>query len=472
LKQIVPSNVCLQCEGCCRFESDTTEWRPLVCQEERVRAVNEELTDVPLSARTIDARGYLHATRCTDTCFPCQYFSMKDYSCVVYGRRPFECALYPFVFYRKGEERWLSVHLPCPYVRDRIHTDEFQGHVRFMREWLSGPGVQQFLRRNPSLFHEYLGFEHELEHVCPVEWSSFQIGPFLMALKPAFEEVMKGQKPEISAQSFAGMAIWSDFFSFENRMIDGALCVFASDQAGTFLYMPPVTEALVPAVIEKCFDMMDQVNSGQGVSRVEHVSQSQLGMFPPDRYESEFKTEEYCYLRQELIDLKGNVYKSHRSDYNRAEKSYDLKLRDFSKKDAESCLKLFDRWADVKRQGCEDDMSRYMLEDSRWAHRIVMENMEDLGVFGRVLLANGKLCGYTFGYPLNEETFCVLFEVTDPDYKGIPTFIFREFCASPELASYRYINVMDAMGLEGVRRAKESFHPVKKEPVYIVRRKA
>ncbi len=471
LKQIVPSDICLQCEGCCRFESDTTEWRPLVCQEERVRTMNEEATEVPFSIQTVDAFGYLHATRCGGECFPCQYFSMTDYSCAVYNRRPFECALYPFVFYRKGEERWLSVHLPCPYVRDQLHTEEFQGHIRFMKEWLVNPGIQQFLRRNPSVFHEYSGFEHELAHVCQVQWNTFQAGPFLMELKPVFEQAMKEKQPDISAQSFAGIAAWSDFFSFEQRTIDGALCVFASDQIGTFLYMPPIAETCSPTAVEACFDIMERVNSGSGISRIEHVAQNQLAFFPPEQYDVQFKTDEYCYQRQDILDLKGNAYKSQRSEYNRAKSCGSLEVRNYEKKDFEDCLSLYAHWAQAKGQVIQDEMARYMLEDNRWAHRTVLDNVEEFGVIGKVLLIDGKIRGYTFGYPLNQETFCVLFEVTDPDYKGISTFIFREFCSSVEAAPYRYVNVMDAMGLEGVRQAKESFHPFKKEAVFVVRRK-
>src|SRR3989442_1000484 len=63
-------------------------------------------------------------------------------------------------------------------------------------------------------------------------------------------------------------------------------------------------------------------------------------------------------------------------------------------------------------------------------------------------------------------TFCILFEIADRNVKGLGAYTFREFCR--ELESYELINTMDDSGLEGLRRAKLAYHPLRLIESYIV----
>ena len=106
-----------------------------------------------------------------------------------------------------------------------------------------------------------------------------------------------------------------------------------------------------------------------------------------------------------------------------------------------------------------------MLEDSRSAHRIAIAHAEALGLLGRVVRIDEEIRGYTFGYPLNADIFCVLFEITDLEIKGLAQFIYREFCKEL-VGTYRWINAMDDSGLENLKRVKRSYHPVELLPSY------
>jgi hypothetical protein len=91
---------------------------------------------------------------------------------------------------------------------------------------------------------------------------------------------------------------------------------------------------------------------------------------------------------------------------------------------------------------------------------------------------DGRLAAYTFGYPLpislapqeggegEGSVFCILFEIADRAVKGLSQFIFREFCR--ELEPYEFINTMDDSGLDGLRRAKLAYHPVRLVESFIV----
>ena len=49
----------------------------------------------------------------------------------------------------------------------------------------------------------------------------------------------QGPRP-LSGFSFVSVFAWCDFFDFEFKMIGKSLCVFAHQEEGCFLYLPPL----------------------------------------------------------------------------------------------------------------------------------------------------------------------------------------------------------------------------------------
>lgn len=80
----------------------------------------------------------------------------------------------------------------------------------------------------------------------------------------------------------------------------------------------------------------------------------------------------------------------------------------------------------------------------------------------------GKIVAYTFGYFLNSEIFCDLLEVADKGFRGLATYIFKQFCADPVLQSVKFINVMDDFAMETVKWTKMSFRPALLLPTYSI----
>ena len=80
---------------------------------------------------------------------------------------------------------------------------------------------------------------------------------------------------------------------------------------------------------------------------------------------------------------------------------------------------------------------------------------------GLCLRAGGKILAFTMGNRISETAFDVNFEKAYADVPGAYPLINREFARDlrekyPELL---YLNREDDMGLEGLRKAKESYYP-------------
>lgn len=132
------------------------------------------------------------------------------------------------------------------------------------------------------------------------------------------------------------------------------------------------------------------------------------------------------------------------------------------------CLDLYDRWAKDRRVAQQDPIALEMLEENRLVHTRALSYAQAIGLIGRVLVVDGKIVGYSFGYELTPSIFCILFELTDRHVQGSATAIFKEFCLDPCVRSYDEINVMDDLGLKHLRQTKLSFRPTRMVSSYVV----
>ena len=227
----------------------------------------------------------------------------------------------------------------------------------------------------------------------------------------------------------------------------------------------PMGRSLSQKVICRAYGFLLEANRANQIARIENVPVDLVPFLREIGFHAIQKETEYLYETNALIQLKGNRYKSKRSTYNILIRNHPtVQLFPYQCDHLSDCLALYESWYQERSAQSHDDIYRAMLEDSRHSHRIGLMNYEALGLVGNVVFINGSLKGYTFGYPLNSEIFCILFEVTDLAVKGLAQFLFREFCR--EQAAYRWINTMDDSGLENLKRVKLSYRPAKQFPSY------
>lgn len=288
------------------------------------------------------------------------------------------------------------------------------------------------------------------------------------------DEFLGAQVHHHSSFSFVNIFIWSDFFDFRFEIINDYLCIFAVHEPGCFLYLPPFKKEadknFLP-VVDECFKIMGKENRSPSVSRIENVTVAEFEFFPMDQFSFLQKSYEYCYFKEDLIHLKGNALKSKRGAFNHFVKNYPCEFLAFSPEMILECLSLYDEWSQNRRQRSTDEIYHHMLQENRSVYEKAMRYYEELGLIGRVVLVKGEIVGYSFGFPLNSQTFCILFEITRLDFPGLSVFLFSKFCEAPQLEDYKLINAMDGFGMKNIEAAKMSFRPSVLLPSYAVARK-
>lgn len=77
---------------------------------------------------------------------------------------------------------------------------------------------------------------------------------------------------------------------------------------------------------------------------------------------------------------------------------------------------------------------------------------------GGVLYADSAPVAMTMGSLINRSTFDVIFEKALTDYEGSYAKINNEFAKT--LVGFEFINREEDMGIDSLRKAKLSYHPV------------
>lgn len=286
--------------------------------------------------------------------------------------------------------------------------------------------------------------------------------------KAIFDRFLRRPGHRLSVYSFSNIYVWKGLFDIYWAIIEGNLCVFFRDNIGAFLYLAPLGGGKNANLIKEVFKLLDGFNKNKDISRIENIEEADIDFYSGLGYDCQLKSRDYLCSRLSLTKLQGDQFKSKRASFNYFVKHYDFEYLPFSLSDAEGCSSLYNIWKGQRENGVNDPVYRGMLSDTRACLEVALSHYRNLGLIGRVVKINKEIKGFTFGFKLSADTFCILYEITDLSVKGLSQFIFREF--SSELKGYNYINVMDDSGLENLKKVKLSYRPVELVPAYIVTR--
>jgi hypothetical protein len=283
-----------------------------------------------------------------------------------------------------------------------------------------------------------------------------------------FERFLALSGHELSVYNFSNIYIWKKLFKIQWQLIEDNLCIFFLDKMGCFLYLAPLGAKINSSVTDEVFSIMDRFNRNKEISRIENIEAKDLAFYQGAGYLCRDKFGEYLCSRESLAGLKGNKFKSQRASFNYFDKHYKFKYLPFASRHKKDCLRLYLEWMASRKNKKSESVYQGMLRDSRAALEVLLGASRGLNVTGRVVEIEGKIRAFTFGFELNKDTFCILYEITDLSIKGLAQFIFRRFCA--ELEGYKYINIMDDSGLENLRKVKLSYRPLRLIPAFVITR--
>jgi len=162
---------------------------------------------------------------------------------------------------------------------------------------------------------------------------------------------------------------------------------------------------------------------------------------------------EYIYSAIKLTQLEGHLLKPKRNQVNHFVKHNRWKYN-FICKDNIDKVKTFNTlWDDYKTVGEQPSLMKENM-----ALEEAFNYFFELNMQGIILQIEDEVVAFSIGFPLNEDTFLVLFEKADRNCKGAYSMINKLF-ANEISKKYTYINRAEDAGVDGLRKAKLSYLP-------------
>ena len=242
------------------------------------------------------------------------------------------------------------------------------------------------------------------------------------------------------------------------------------------LYWSPL--ALNEQALEKAIAILESY----GAKTIANVSEYQKELYERLGYTITPSRDyfEYLYLPENLIELKGKKYHSKRNFINGFTIPYEF--RSYEEKDRENLNELLFKWSYLHIDNGVD----YSNEEGWHLHEIrekilndpeikalsaVLDDLDGYNCFADVLtIEDGKIIGFALGEILPSGIGAIYFEKGDVEYKGIYPLLDNAFCKKHFAGGVRYINKQEDMGLEGLRKSKLSYNPIKFAERYVARK--
>jgi uncharacterized protein len=261
--------------------------------------------------------------------------------------------------------------------------------------------------------------------------------------------------PETSEWTFTNLFIWRSHYGFEWSIYKDWLLVTCRESADSRYAMQPIGPPSRWEAVEVLLSWL-RTEKGERSPRIEKADTRLIG--EPGRpgnlsVEPTREHFDYVYLRDDLVQLAGNRYRSKRNHINKVLRTYSFAYVPLDPAHVDDCLEVQEKWCLARR--CEDDLNLL----GEWeAIREVLAHFDALKVRGGAVVVDGKVEAFTIGELLNRETAVIHIEKANPEIEELYSVVNQQ-CAENCWEQVSYINREQDLGIPGLREAKLSYHP-------------
>src|SRR3989338_2885417 len=274
--------------------------------------------------------------------------------------------------------------------------------------------------------------------------------------KQIFDEFFLKYPPSISEFTFTNIFSWRLAKKHEFSVLDSHLIIsfFASSKRKFYQPVGAIPEKIMLKIFEKFPD-----------SSFERVEKGVAEKLTNLNVRHDRDMDDYIYKLSELMELKGDKYSPKRNFIRRCEE-YSPQVCILDDDTAESFFEMQEKWC--SKRNCSADKSLY-AEDI--AVKEALANFKEFNLFGICVRINNKIAAFAIGEPLNKNIFVEHFEKADPSFVGIHQYLLHKFVSKiPE--RFEFINREQDLGIEGIRKSKLSYYPIRIVEKFSVRKKS
>jgi len=270
---------------------------------------------------------------------------------------------------------------------------------------------------------------------------------------------------------FNTLYMWQHLYKTGYYIGDGFAVIVAEYEGNTFSILPLAEKEDMPRVIQFVVDYFEKEQKKiyfRGITQevVDFLKENYPGKF---NYIEERDLFDYVYDGESMRELKGrkNVKKRNHINYFKKEYEGRYEYRLLDEKDFDACLELVQEWTSNKEENdaVDEEMEEEIIGIKKLFenYSILKDKLKIAGIF-----IDGKLEAFTMGEYINPNMALIHIEKANPVIRGLYPFINQQFLVN-EFSDVEFVNREEDLGIEGLRKAKLSYHPVRFVEKYTVR---
>lgn len=277
--------------------------------------------------------------------------------------------------------------------------------------------------------------------------------------KNTFDSYLAPFNSEASELSFTNLYMWRRKYRFHHGVFGRFLWVLNVSDSGRWYFSPPLGDYRndLKGSIDELRHYLHELERPLVIKKAHRTVMDAIAALYPsavsaDEARNDF---DYVYDFDSLKTLKGNAYHKKRNHVNKFMKtSPDWAYQPITTGNTPEVLACLDRWCDERDCRSDSDLfhERLAIEDA-------LENRETLGFNGGLIRVGGAVEAFTLAEQLNPDTTVIHIEKANARIDGLYAAmnqLYLENCPQPT----KLVNREQDMGIENLRKAKESYHPV------------
>ncbi len=256
--------------------------------------------------------------------------------------------------------------------------------------------------------------------------------------------------------SFTTCYVWRYIFGYRVARMGDYVIVKATEQKSSYLFpagsgpLEPVIEAII-ADAKAC-----------GVEMRFNTLLEEDRKWLEEHYPGRFsyidcrQNADYIYEAERLLTLSGKKLAAKRNHINRFVENYpDWTYEPITEANMDDVRRMNLEW-----NLASDDKQNELLSGEYCAVEQAMRRFRTLGLLGGLIRVDGRVLAFAIGDVLSDDTFLVHFEKAFADIQGAYQIINREFVRH-NCVGFQFVDREEDAGVEGLRKAKLSYDPLR-----------
>jgi uncharacterized protein len=268
--------------------------------------------------------------------------------------------------------------------------------------------------------------------------------------------------------SFTSLYIWKDACDVQFAIYLDALILKKKDFEGNYHFMQPLgyKKENLRKIIETLEAYKEENNMTYLFKDLDEGFVEEINSLLHENdevcVEEDRDNFDYLYEAQKLMTFSGKKLHGKKNHYNFFVKNFDYEVVDI---DNEKVILDVIEAAEIWYEEAPDKDEKLYYE--LLAIKDILNYMNYLNLKGIAVYVDGKLCAFSIGECLNDKLAVIHIEKGDKNINGIYSFIAKTFVERC-FSNAEIINREQDLGIEGLRKAKMSYHPLKLEKKFIL----